>query len=153
VQARVSRSVAALYVSVPRGLTTKNSVPRSKKGWETLLYRAKQWDAWSVTSIPSITLCFASCCVFRIMYRFSSVNKTINEVNNTGVCLRSFYYHYMFRSLWIIIRWSYQLVWITYYSYWKYFEANWHGSMWVCPTIYVIKNTCHLHSLLLCKQQ
>jgi hypothetical protein len=32
VQARVSRSVAASYVSVPRGLTTKNSVPRSKKG-------------------------------------------------------------------------------------------------------------------------
>jgi hypothetical protein len=31
VQARVSCRVAASYVSVPRGLTTKNSVPRSKK--------------------------------------------------------------------------------------------------------------------------
>jgi hypothetical protein len=31
-QARDSRSVAASYVSVPRGLTTKNSVPRSIKG-------------------------------------------------------------------------------------------------------------------------
>jgi hypothetical protein len=36
VQARVSRSVAASYVSVPRGFTTKNSVPRSKEGCETL---------------------------------------------------------------------------------------------------------------------
>jgi hypothetical protein len=52
---------------------------------------------------------------------FLSVNTTINKINNTDVCLCSFYYHYMFRSLWIIIRWSYQFNWIIYYSYWKFF--------------------------------
>jgi hypothetical protein len=36
-------------------------------------------------------------------YKFLLVNTTINKVNNTGVCLRSFYYHYLFRFLWIII--------------------------------------------------
>jgi hypothetical protein len=48
------------------------------------------------------------------MYEFLTVNTTINKANNTVVCLRGLYYHYMFQSLWIIIRWSYQFIWIKF---------------------------------------
>jgi hypothetical protein len=33
------------------------------------------------------------------MYEFLTVNTTMNKINNTGVYLRGFCYHYMFRPL------------------------------------------------------
>jgi hypothetical protein len=38
------------------------------------------------------------------MYEFLTVNTAMNKINNTGACLRGFYCHYMFRSLWLIIK-------------------------------------------------
>jgi hypothetical protein len=47
-------------------------------------------EGFSSVQQHTIVLCFASFCVFRIMYEFLAVNTTMNKINNTGVCFTWF---------------------------------------------------------------
>jgi hypothetical protein len=81
-----------------------------------------RWDRVNWTDMRRFThlilsnvihIIFIFCILLCIPYNvWISIRQHNYKVNNTGVCLCSFYYHYMFRSLWNIVRWSYQFTWI-----------------------------------------